>query len=160
MTAPIEHIEDALKLEGDYRVDLWEVKLHNSNTYVRFWNGPTRTWQGKVWEGLACRLSSETKSAEGRRNRPTLTIVNPENLFGPMAAAGTFDLAQFTRRRLLQEHFDADVNIYEQTLYISSRVVAITDQVLQLELRSPLDFPPFKTPRRTFSPPEYPFVVY
>lgn len=159
MTTPITHIDDSLKITGDHRIDLWEVQLKTEPVIYRFWNGVARTWQGQTWEGLSCTLSGEGRSAEGERSRPTLTVVNPDNIFGQLAADGYFDMATFIRRRVLQEHFMADVNIAQQNVYISTRVASVNDQVLRLELRFPTDLPTFKTPRRTYSPPEYPFVV-
>lgn len=158
--APLEHLEDALKLEGDALIDLWEVKLKTVDLTYRFWNGPTRTWQGNEYEGMACQLSSEGTGSEGQNSRPTLTVSNPENIFGVFAAEGYFDLAEFTRKRLLQAHLLTDVDIYQQRVWLCGRPISVGNGVLQLELRSPTDMPPWKTPRRTFSPSEgYPFVV-
>ncbi|MFN4091636.1 MAG: hypothetical protein ACK4FG_01915 [Brevundimonas sp.] len=159
MTAPIEHLEDSLGLTGDHRVDLWKIQLRNSATAYYFWNGTTHTWQGQTYEGLACSLSAESRSSDGERSRPVLTVVNPENMFGPLAADGVFDLATVTRKRVLQDHFQNNVNIFQQNVFISTRVVSISDQLIRLELRYPSDIPVFKTPRRTYNPPEYPFIV-
>lgn len=159
MTSPVSHIEDALQITGDHRIDLWEIQLKVEPVIYRFWNGVSRVWQGNTWEGLGCTLSGETQSADGERSRPVLTVVNPDNIFGQMAADGFFDMATLTRRRVLQEHLDADVNISERNVYLSTRVISVNDQVLRLELRFPTDLPTFKTPRRTYNPPEYPFVI-
>lgn len=158
--APVEHLQDALGLEGDALVDLWEVRLKGVNLVYRFWNGPTRTWQGFAYEGMGCQLANEGSGSEGQNSRPTLSVNNPGNIFGVFAAEGYFDLAEFTRKRLLQQHFIDNVNIYQQTIWICGRPLNSNSGLLQLELRSPTDMPPWKTPRRTFSPSEgYPFVV-
>lgn len=156
--APVEHLEDALKLEGDGKVSLWEIQLRGLSLVYRFWNGPTRTWQGNVYEGLACQLSGDSRD-EGKTSRPTLTVANPEKIFGVYASEGYFDLAEMRRKRLLQQHFADDVNIFEQRIWICARPMSVGNGVLQLDLRSPTDMPAWKTPRRTFSPPEYPFVT-
>jgi phage-related protein len=160
-TAPVEHIEDALKLQGDARVDLWEVtlKIPGSPTLVRFWNGPTRTWQSNSYDGMACQLQGEARSSDGQAARPTLTVINPSNIFGPFASEGYFDLAVVVRKRVLQAHFLSDTNIFQESLWICGRPLAVTNQVLTLELRSPTDMPVWLTPKRTYSPPDYPFVV-
>jgi len=160
VTAPVEHVEDSLKLTGDRRVDLWELRLKTSATIYRFWNGVTRTWQGQIWEGHACTLSAESRNSDGQQSRPVLTLINPTNIFGQLAAEGTFDMATLVRKRVLQDHFLNNINIAHQSVYITTRVVAVNDQALRLELRSPTDIPTFKTPRRTYDPPEYPFVVF
>lgn len=157
--APIEHLQDALKLEGDGKVSLWEVRLKTSPvTIYRFWNGPTRTWQGVTYEGLACQLSGDSRE-EGRSSRPTLTVQNPEKILGTFAADGYFDLAELIRKRVLQQHFLADVNLFEQRIWISARAATVGRGVLQLDLRSPTDMPPWKTPRRVYAPPTHPFVT-
>lgn len=157
--APLSHVEDALQLTGDHRVDLWQIQLRNNGAIYRFWNGKTSVWQGQTWDGLACNIGAESRSSDGQRSRPALTVINPDNLFGQMAADGLFDLATLTRKRVLQTHFQGDVNIFQQSIYITTRVMGLSDQGLQLELRYPTDMPPYKTPRRTYSPPQYPFVV-
>lgn len=157
--APIEHIVDSLGLEGDAKVDLWTVRLRGVNLVYHFWNGPPRVWQGDTYEGLACQLSGENRSSEGQTARPSLIVSNPAKIFGVFAAEGYFDLATFTRKRLLQEHFLADVNLFQQNVWICARPSEVRSTTMQLELRSPTDMPPWKTPRRTFNPPDYPFVT-
>src|SRR5690606_30808592 len=109
--------------------------------------------------GLPCQLSGEARNSEGQQSRPSLTVVNPEKVFGVFAAAGYFDLAEIIRKRVLQAHFVGNVNEYEQRVWIVARPSSVTAQTMSLELRSPLDMPSHKTPARTFSPPEFPFVT-
>lgn len=156
--APVSHLEESLKLEADGDIDLFEIRLRGLSTIFRFWNGPTRTWGGYTWEGLACQLTGEGEGSESQA-RPKLVVVNPAKIFGPFAAEGYLDLAEVIRRRVLQENFINGVNVYEQRLWLVGRVAGNTDQGLQLELRNSTDMPAWKTPRRTFSPPEFPFVV-
>lgn len=158
-TAPISHLEDGLKLESENKVDLWEIRLRGIPTRFRFWNGVTRSWMGNSYEGLACQLQGEGRSSEGQESRPSLSVVNPDKIFGPFAAEGYFDLAEIIRKRVLRPHFEGNVNLFEQRVWIVARPSAVRGQSLTLELRSPLDMPSMKTPRRTFSPPEFPFVV-
>lgn len=153
MSAPVEHLQEALKLEADAYVDLWEIRLRSTPTIARFRNGSACTWQDMDFEGLACQLQGEGQSTEGQHARPTLTVANPEKIFGPFAAAGYFDLAEVIRRRVLQQHLQNDVNIFQQRVWICGRPVNVTPQTLTLELRSPTDIPLWKTPRRTYSPP-------
>ncbi len=157
--APVEQLQDALQLTSDAQIDLWEVRLRTVPTIVRFWNGVSRSWQGNLWEGLANQLTGESAGTENQAARPTLTVMNPEMIFGPFASEGYFDLCEVIRKRVLQTHFVNDVNLYEQRVWICGRPALVTNQLLSLELRSPTDMPNWRTPRRTFSPPEFPFVV-
>lgn len=156
--APVSHLEESLKMEADGDIDLFEIRLRGLSTIFRFWNGPTRQWGGHTWEGLACQLTGEGDGSENQA-RPKLVVVNPDKIFGPFAAEGYLDLAEVIRRRVLQENFINNVNLFEQRIWLVGRVAGNTDQGLQLELRNSTDMPAWKTPRRTFSPPEFPFVV-
>lgn len=158
-TAPVSHVEESLKLEVDGYVDLYEVRLKTVPTIYRFHNGATRTWNGVTWEHIPCQLSGEAMSSEDQKNRPTLTVANPDNIFGAFAAAGYFDLCEVIRKRVLQQHFYSDAVIFEQRVWICGRPGTVNSKVLQLELRSPLDMPAWRTPRRTYSPPEFPFIT-
>lgn len=158
MTSPIEHRHEALKLEdADGFVNLFTARLKGGAIY-RFWNGPTRTYRGDVYSGLACKITGEKRTTDGEVSRPLLSIANPENAFSGFAAVGFFDMAEVVRHRLLQEHFEANVNIWEQKVWIATRVASIKNQILTLELRSPLDLPNFMVPARTYNPPEFPAV--
>lgn len=156
--APIEHIEDALKLEGDNKVSLYEIRLKTTSLIYRFWNGPTRTWQGNEYDGLACQMEGDNRGGD-TASRPTLTVQNPQKIFGAYAAEGYFDLAEVVRKRVLGAHFLGDVNLFEQRVWICARPSSVGNGVMQLELREPTDMPPWKTPRRTYSPPDFPFVT-
>jgi phage-related protein len=158
VSAPSSHLEESLKLEADLTVDLWQARLRGGAT-VRWWNGPTRTWQGNEYTGLACQIQGEKKSSDSQVSRPILTIANPDGVFSTFAAEGLFDLAEVIRKRVLQSDFQADANVFEQRVWIVGRPSAVKAQVISLELRSTTDMPNFKTPGRTFSPPEFPCVV-
>lgn len=156
--APLEHRQEALKLgDADALVDLFTARLKTGTIY-RFWNGPTRTYRGQIYNGLACQMSGEKVTSDGEVSRPLLSIANPENAFSGYAAAGFFDMAEVVRYRLLQDHFLNDIQIWEQRVWIATRVASIKNQILTLELRSPLDLPNFKVPARTYNPPEFPAV--
>lgn len=157
--APIEHLQDALAMDGDAVCDLYEVRFRNLETVVRFWNGVTRTWQGHDYEGLACQTTGEARSTDSKNNRPTLSVVNPGNFLGVYASQGIFDLAEVTRKRVLQTHLIGDANLFEQRVWLVGRVQSVTGSSIRLELRSPTDMPVWLTPRRRYQPPEYPFVV-
>jgi hypothetical protein len=161
---PGDHIDESLKLEADGYVDLWEIRLKKVGIIYRFTqavsDGAEIVWQGETYEALACQMQGERRSTDDQAARPKLIVVNPENVFGAYAAEGFFDLAEVTRFRVLGRHVLANVNIFQKRLWLVRRPLEVTDQVLTLELGSPLDMPAWQTPRRIFSPSEgYPFVV-
>jgi lambda family phage minor tail protein L len=159
LSTPTSHVAEAQKLEVDAFVDLFSVAFHNTSSIYRFRNGASITWQGQVYEELACQLSGEQRNADGTNTRPKLNVVNPQKVLGSFAAEGYFDLALVTRYRLLQQDLLNNVNIFQKRVWIVGKVNAVTSQTLELELRDTTDNPAWKTPRRTYSPSEgYPFV--
>ena len=156
--APVSHFNEALKLSADTTCDLFEAVLNNGTT-IRFWTGQTVTWQGNQYESLACQLTGEQRNSDGSYARPTLTVVNPDNAFGVFAAEGYFDLAVVTRKRVLQQDLINNIPAFEPRIWLVGKPSRVTRQVLQLELRDTTDIPVWQTPRRTFNPPTFPFVV-
>lgn len=160
MSIPTSHLQESLKLEADAPIDLWEIVLRTSPTHLYYRYGSTVTWQGNTYEYMPIQLAQEADYATDEVGRPTLTVVNPDKIFGPFADAGLLDLATVYRRRVLQEHLLADANIYQQRVWVIGQVKSVTKQVLQVELRGAGDIPTFELPARRFMPPEFPFVRY
>lgn len=159
MVEPVSHAAEALKLSADSYVDLFEVRLHGTSTVLYFWNGETRVWQGNSYEQLPVQMQGDSVSSDGKLSRPQLTVVNPDKIFGGFAANGDFDLAVVIRKRVLQNDFINNVNIFSQRTWIVGRVVSVTSQTMTVELRQTTDMPTWLTPRRTYNPPAFPFVV-
>lgn len=157
MTTPVTHVEESMKLEADAEVDLYKLVLRNTSMFF-FRNGPTITWQGEDWEYYPCNLTGEDPVSGESDNRPTFTVFNHENIFGPLADSGAFDLALLYRYRVLRGHLEANTNIFSPRLWLLGRVKMVNNRSIQFELRSPLDIPNFLTPSRTYSPPEFPTV--
>lgn len=162
MSAPLEQVEESLKLEADAECHLWEVHLKVLDppyNVVHFWNGPEVTWQGNTYEALACQVRGIERNSDGQTAKPTLTVANPDNAFGAFAAEGYFDLATVIRKTVLRAHLDANANIFEQRVWICGRPSRVQSPILELELRDLTDNPVWRTPRRIYAPPTYPFVV-
>lgn len=160
MTAPQSHLEEGLKLTADAEVDLFEIILRNLPVTYRFRDGATVTWQGNVYETMACHLSGDMQSADGEEARPLLRIMNPLGIFNEAVINGDIDLAVVKRKRLLRAHLDADTNIFDQRMwYISRPRELISGQSLSLELRSMSEGAAFQIPVRIYMPPEFPFVT-
>lgn len=160
MTTPVEHLEESLKLEADKPIDLWEIVLKNTSTRIYARYGPTVTWQGHEYQKMGIQLTEESEHADDQNGRPTLTVVNPDGLFGPFAAAGYLELATVYRRRVHQVHLNANANIYEQRVWFVGRIVGVRPQAIQLELRGANDIPNFLIPPRMYLAPEFPIVSY
>jgi lambda family phage minor tail protein L len=157
--APATHLTEALKLQTDAIVALFEVQLKGVSTIVRFRDGPTVTWQGQVYESMGCALTGEGSNADGEHTRPILSVNNPENIFGAFCSAGYFDLATAIRREVLQADLLANANIFQQRVWIIGRPSSVKNPLAQFELRSPIDMPGFMIPNRYYMPPEFPFIV-
>jgi phage-related protein len=156
--AHVDFHTDALELESKGEVHLFEILL-SDNTYFRFRNGPKCTWQGNTYENVAIAIGGENYSSDDTNNRPALNIFNPKKIFGPYVQQGKFDLARVTRRVLLRNHLDSNLNISVASLWIIRRIVNVTSTMLHCELSSPLDGPGMTVPQRHYGPPEFPYVA-
>lgn len=162
MSAPVEHLQEAQKLTLDALPELYEIQLKNTPTpvFVRFTTTVETTWQSKTYESLACKFSGATRNADDERARPLLQVINPIGIFNSFAMNGNFDGAFLTRRRVLRQHLEANINISDMQLWYVGRVKeVITGQSLTLELRAMTDGPDQLIPARKFIPPEFPFVT-
>lgn len=160
MSGPVTHVSEAEKLTADALVDLYQLNLVDGVTIFRFKNNDSVVWQGNEYEGMACKLSGDTRTADGEEQRPALVIMNPYGIFNMPALAGDLDFAVLTRRRLLREHLDANTNIYQQRMWYVGRVRdLISGQSITLELRNMTEGPNFQIPVRMYTPPEFPLVT-
>ena len=156
MSAPGEHIEESLKFEAEPEIELFKLVLRGGSIFY-FRNGATVTWQGDEWEQCPCQLSGEEPASGDQDNRPTFVVFNNENLFGPIAMTGAFDLAILYRYKVLQNNLNDDINVYERKLWLVSPR-SVSNRYMSCELRSPLDVPNIRTPNRIYAPPEFPVV--
>lgn len=159
MTTPISHVRESEKLTADALVDLYQLTLKNAPVVFRFKNNNTVTWRGNTYEGMACELVGDTRSADGEETRPVLRIMNPLGVFNMPAMAGDLDLAVLTRRRLLRDHMENNADIYEQRMWYVGQVrELISGQSVTLELRNMTEGANFQIPVRMYIPPEFPLV--
>lgn len=161
MTLPVSHAQESLKLTGDAYVDLYQIQLKNTSTYVRFTAREDITWQGNLYSSIGCSMSGDQLTAEGQEAKPSLTILNPAGIFNTFLQAGTLDLATVTRRRFLRNHVEANLTIYQQRMWYVSRIRdLISGQSFTIELRSMSEGPNFWIPARAYLPPEFPTVSF
>lgn len=158
--SPVSHLHEALKLEAEAVVYVYEVTLKKTGSTICFWNGETRTWQGKTYNNWPCQQSKDSQTSDSETPRPTLTVHNPSGVLTGLAGDGEFDLALVIRKEILQSHFIANTNIFKQRVWFISRVVSSNRESTSFEMKSPIDYPGFQIPPRKFAPPEFPFLVY
>src|SRR5690606_6307400 len=106
-------LREAQKLTADALVDLYQINLKFKPVTYLFKDGDTVTWQTKEYEGTAVRLTGDQRAADGEEARPSLQIMNPLGVFNKIALDGDLDMAVVTRKRVLRDHIDRDVNIFE-----------------------------------------------
>lgn len=159
MSTPVSHIAESQKLTADALVDLYQITLKDSPTVFRFKNDNTVTWRGNEYEGMACKLSGDSRTADGEESRASLQILNPLGIFNLPAMAGDLDLAVMIRKRVLRQHIDSNTNIFEQRMWYVGRVrELISGQSITLELRNMTEGANFQIPVRMYIPPEFPLV--
>ncbi|MES0134515.1 hypothetical protein NKJ88_06065 [Mesorhizobium sp. M0016] len=159
MTAPVSHLAEAQKLTADAQVDLYTIKLRNEDTFFRFKEGETKTWQGNPYEGVAVKISGDTRTADGEESKPQLVVMNPLGVFNLAAKRGDLDLAFVTRKRVLLVNLEADANIFEQRMWQIGRVPQlISGQSITFELKNLTEGANFQIPVRIYMPPEFPTV--
>lgn len=159
-TAPVSHLEEAQKLTADALIDLYTITLKNLSVVFRFKNDDTVTWRGNQYEGMACRMSGDNRTADGEESRPVLQVMNPLGIFNSAAVKGQLDLATVKRQRVLGRHITGNVNIFDQRMWRVGRVrELISGQSISLELRNMTEGANFQIPARQFTPPDFPFVT-
>lgn len=165
---PNEHVVDALKLEADGIVDLFEIHMISGARFY-FKNNDRVEWQGKTYEGWAGQLSGVETNSDEQESRPALVIANCGNdaqdgsyyinsLFSPFVESGALDGAIVYRRRILRPHLDADLPISANRRWIVARIASMDEQTIALELRTPTEGTTFFVPARMYMPPEFPTV--
>lgn len=154
---PLEHLEDAEKLEADGVVWLFQIHLRPSGIlYLK--THDQVTWQGNTYEPIAIRLTGVGQNVEDRKNRPQLQIANPDGVFSAVVRDKKLDYATVVRYRVLREHIDTDQPIYTRQQWLLTRVAGLNNRMITCELRDMMDGPNFKIPARVFMPPEFPLV--
>lgn len=159
MSVPVTHIDESQKLTADALVDLYQITLKNQPVTFRFKNDNSVTWRGNLYEGMACSVTGDARTADGEENRASLRIMNPLGIFNMPAMAGDLDLAVVTRKRILRQHLETNTNIFQQRMWYVGQVrELISGQSITLELRNMTEGANFQIPVRMYIPPEFPMV--
>lgn len=155
MTVPISHLQEAVKLEADAYVDLFEIALKPSGfAYIKA--DDTVSWRGNTYEGLPVKMTQVSAQVDGSVSRPNLQIANPAGMFSIFVVQGYLNNAVVRRHRVLRTDLLANNNISLDQLWIVGRVTSLDKNQITLELRSYLDGPLAVVPNRTFCPPDFP----
>lgn len=157
MSIPLTHVVEGLKLTSEAFVDLIEITTIDAGI-VRFKNNGSGQWNSYTWEHLPYTLTGVEAHANEQEGRPTLTVVNPDNIFSSFVAQGDLDKATVKRYRLLKTDFLNNISVYQQKSWFVSRITNMNRDSITMELRELIDGPNFLLPARRFIPPEFPMV--
>ena len=155
---PAAQLQDAVKLEADGIVDLFQIEL-TSGGIIRVKDNESATWNGSLWEFLPVKLTGLAWSSDEQVARPTLVVANPEGAFSLHVAGGAVDNAIVRRLRVLYDDFRNNRARYLEEVWYCSRVISLTRQTISLELRTLSDRVNAVLPARMFVPPEFNLVT-
>lgn len=176
---PEEHLEDAQKLTAEGILQFYEIKLIN-NTYLYLKPDNSVHWNGNDWTGIPILFEGYSTAQADTYSRPTLSIANPDyinaqdgnarsslsSLVLPSAEYpyGLLNRATVNRYLVLSDNVYTDQTdpdwrpIYQKKTWIIWFIKTINKNMVQVELRNPMDGVNFDVPARMYMPPEFPFV--
>ena len=171
---PDSHLEDAQKLIADGIVQLYEIKLAN-NTYLHLKSDNSVQWNGETWSGLPILFEGYSTAQSDSYSRPTLSIANPDTINENDGSTrstlsslvlptkdypyGLLNRAVVNRYLVLYDDIVNDRPIYQKKTWIIWFIKTINKDLIQVELRNPMDGVNFDVPARMYIPPEFPFVT-
>lgn len=150
--------EDEVKLQKDAIYELFQVVLGSGGGTLYLRDGPDVVWRGNTYEGIALKADGFKFTSDEEASRPKLKIANPEGIFSAYVFEGVLEGSIVRRFKVLKEHLDADLNIFNLDIWTLSRVSTMNKYFLEVELRRPFDGPTAQAPARMFIPPEFPMV--
>lgn len=171
---PETQLEDAQRLVADGIVQLYEIRLADgSKLYLKQDNSVT--WNGHTWTGIPILFEGYSTAQGDSYSRPTLSIANPDtineldgnakstlsSLVLPIEGYpyGLLNRAKVTRYLVLYEDLTSDTPVYQKKEWIIWFIKTINRNIIQVELRNPMDGVNFDVPARMYIPPEFPFVT-
>lgn len=156
---PTSQIQDAFSLESAGIREFFQLDLRNDSGTTLYLNPQnTAEFLGHTWESIPCKLSEVSQNSTGEQNRPKFSIANPQGVFSLWVEHGAVDGAILTRYRVLMSDLTSDTRAYSKNLWIVSKVLSLTKDLIVLELRSSIDGPNYQIPARSFFPPNFPHV--
>lgn len=155
--APVQHQQEAAKLEADGIVELFEITLR-SGGILRLKNNNSVTWQGNTYDPWFLKLSGVSTSVDEELSRPQLMLANLEGVFSNFVRNQFLDNAIVKRTRVLRTDIENDNPVSHTEQWRVRRVVGLNKDAITLELRVFMDGQPFQVPARMYIPPEFKMV--
>jgi phage-related protein len=158
-TLPVSHVEDALKLQADGKIHLFELSPLSGGT-IYFKSDNEVTWQGHTYEAIPCALTGEEFKTEGTPT-PKFTI-GQEDVdllqFKGLVNDGHLDGATLVRKIVLLDDIINNRNVKQTAYFRVKRIdeysrtkIAVTLASFSAALSQTLPF-------RQYVPPAYPWV--
>lgn len=158
MALPESHRQNNEKLVADGYVELFEITLRNGDT-IRLKENNTVQWQNKTWTGVPLSFEGYSSAAGEQLSRPVMTVVNPEGYFSTIVRDGHLLKATVTRYSVLYDDIVNNRNVFHKKVWIAWNIPQLTRDMIQVELRNPMDGVNFDVPARMYIPPEFPSVT-
>ncbi len=154
---PESHRLENEKLVADGYVQLFEIKLRDGS-YLTIKDKNSVYWQETHWTGIPIIFEGWQTASSDSLSRPSLRIANPEGAFSTFIRDGLLIRAKVTRFLVLYDDILNDRNIYQSKSWVVWNNPQLTENIISLELRNPLDGVNFNVPARMYIPPEFPSV--
>lgn len=156
---PHSHIEDALKLEADGIIDLYELTPLSGGT-IYFKSDAEAIWRGVLYESLPCSMAGEEFKTEGTPT-PKFTIGQEDVdllAFKGLVNDGHLDGALLVRKRVLLDDLVNNRDIKHSTYFRVKRVESYTRSAIQLQMATFSTAHSQTVPFRQYVPPAFPWV--
>ncbi len=159
MTLPISQQFDAHELESRGIREFYKLEFLDTARSTMYLSPHNEYhWLGHTWEFLPSKIAESSQNSSGELSRPKFSIVNPSGIFSTWIEKGAADGALVTRYRTLMSDLEAGVAAYAKSVWVLSKVMSLTQDLVVFELRSTIDGANFSLPARSFYPPDFPSV--
>jgi phage-related protein len=150
---------DAHALESKGLRALFRIELRDEG-FTTLYLTPHNTFNfmGRQWQSLPVQLSDVAHNSSGEMSRPKLTVANPAGMFSLWVGAGYLQNAVVTYYEVLASDIDIGAWNYSRNVWIASKVLSLSRDVVVLELRTMLDGFNYTLPARNFYPPDFDHV--
>lgn len=158
VTSDPKHQVEATSLAPEPYVELFKFipDYLQPDTSIAFTNHPTITWQGVTYENFPHQFSGYNIQSTGEQSRPKLQVANPNGLFSSLLVGGTLRQAQLIRYLVLRADLLADESRYLRNKWLLAKIVNLTRDSVNFELRSVLDGVRYTLPARQYISPDFP----
>ena len=158
-TIPTTHVEDALKLEADGKVHLFELMPLGGGTMF-FKSDNEAYWRGQLYESVPCALTGEEFKTEGTPT-PKFTIGQPDVdllAFKGLVNDGHLDGATLVRKIVLLDDLVNNRDIKQVSYFRVKRIDQYSRSQILMTLASFSSAVSQQLPFRQFIPPDFPWV--